>query len=142
MTTRQRCGKLRHFCVGVARQQKPANALQCEVICIVAAGLLKPKVPMASKKGKEIRVLGPRLLPLPWSGSPKSASSKSAYQSHRAFQPILPCGNKLLQQKWDKTYYDEHKRLVKTAKPMVDSGPPPARPHVTAKWKKQQVRAT
>ncbi|XP_029460478.1 uncharacterized protein CFAP97D2 isoform X2 [Rhinatrema bivittatum] len=28
---------------------------------------------------------------------------------HRAYQPILPCSNKYLQQKWDRTYYDEHK---------------------------------
>lgn len=61
-------------------------------------------------------------------------------KSHRSFQPILPCGNKFLQQKWDQTYYDDHKKLIKAAKPMVDSKPPPARPHVTAKLKKLQVR--
>ena len=33
--------------------------------------------------------------------------------SHKSFQSVLPCGNKLLQQKWDKTYYDEHRRLVR-----------------------------
>ena len=61
-------------------------------------------------------------------------------KSHKAFQPMLPCGNKLLQQKWDQTYYEQHKKLITAAKPMVDSKAPPARPHVTAKLKKQQVR--
>ena len=32
--------------------------------------------------------------------------------SHRAYQPILPTGNKLLQKRWDQTYYDEHRRQV------------------------------
>ena len=31
---------------------------------------------------------------------------------HRAYQPILPSHNKLLQQKWDDTYYNEHRRKV------------------------------
>ncbi len=62
-------------------------------------------------------------------------------KSHKSFQPILPCGNKLLQQKWDQTYYEQHKKLITAAKPMVDSRPPPSRPHVTAKLKKHQVRA-
>ena len=60
-------------------------------------------------------------------------------KSHRAYQSVLPCGNKLLQQKWDQTYYDDHMKLVKAAKPMVDSKAPPQRPHVVAKLKKQQV---
>lgn len=72
----------------------------------------------------------------------KKASSGgpgSLGKSHKSFQPVTPCGNKLLQQKWDKTYYDEHRRLVKTAKPMVDTKAPKVRPHVTSKWKKQQI---
>ena len=32
--------------------------------------------------------------------------------SHRSYRPVLPTGNKLLQKKWDQTYYDEHRRLV------------------------------
>ncbi|XP_070607216.1 uncharacterized protein CFAP97D2 isoform X2 [Erythrolamprus reginae] len=31
---------------------------------------------------------------------------------HRAYQPILPCGSKYLQQKWDKTTYEEHKKKL------------------------------
>lgn len=60
-------------------------------------------------------------------------------KTHKSFQPVLACGNKLLQQKWDQTYYDDHKKLVKAAKPMIDSKPPPARPHVTSKLKKLQL---
>lgn len=63
----------------------------------------------------------------------------SLNKSHKSFQPVLPCGNKLLQQKWDQTYYNQHRKLVKSAKPMVDTKPPPIRPHVISKLKKQQL---
>ncbi|XP_078512243.1 uncharacterized protein LOC144771860 [Lissotriton helveticus] len=58
---------------------------------------------------------------------------------HRAFQPILPCGNKYLQQKWDKTYYDEHQRKVQTAKPMVDASSPRTYGHLNLKLKKLKL---
>ncbi|KAM3936125.1 uncharacterized protein CFAP97D2 [Leptodactylus fuscus] len=58
---------------------------------------------------------------------------------HRAYQPILPCGNKYLQQKWDKTYYDEHKRKVQSAKPMVDTNSPQAYVHLNLKLKKLKL---
>lgn len=80
--------------------------------------------------------------------------------SHRSYQPSNSCGSKLLQQRWDKAYYDEHRRLViynecvyimycvcvvlaqvKSAKPMVDTSAPHKPPHVIAKWKKQQVKS-
>ncbi|XP_014799580.1 PREDICTED: splicing regulatory glutamine/lysine-rich protein 1 isoform X2 [Calidris pugnax] len=32
---------------------------------------------------------------------------------HRAYQPVLPCGNKYLQLKWDKAKYEEHKKRLK-----------------------------
>ena len=32
--------------------------------------------------------------------------------SHKRYQPILPCGNKMLQKRWDDTYYQEHRRRV------------------------------
>ena len=38
----------------------------------------------------------------------KQGSAKTS----RAYQSVQPCGNKLLQQKWDQKYYDEHRRLV------------------------------
>ncbi|XP_030055426.1 uncharacterized protein CFAP97D2 isoform X2 [Microcaecilia unicolor] len=31
---------------------------------------------------------------------------------HRSYQSILPCSNKYLQQKWDKAYYNEHKKKL------------------------------
>ncbi|XP_066433368.1 uncharacterized protein CFAP97D2 isoform X2 [Eleutherodactylus coqui] len=58
---------------------------------------------------------------------------------HRAYQPILPCGNKYLQQKWDKTYYDEHKRKVQSAKPMVDTNSPKKYVHLSLKLKKLKL---
>ncbi|KAJ1117523.1 hypothetical protein NDU88_005722 [Pleurodeles waltl] len=58
---------------------------------------------------------------------------------HRAYQPILPCGNKFLQQKWDKTYYDEHQRKVQTAKPMVDASSPRTYGHLNLKLKKLKL---
>lgn len=67
-------------------------------------------------------------------GGPSAVS-----KTHKSFQPVLPCGNKLLQQKWDQTYYNDHQKLIKSAKPMVDNKPPPARPHIVSKLKKQQV---
>ena len=74
------------------------------------------------------------------SATQKSRSGPAGLsKSYKSYQPALPCGNKLLQRKWDQTYYDEHRRLVKSAKPMVDTRTPPSRPHVTSKWKKQQV---
>ncbi|XP_075054156.1 uncharacterized protein CFAP97D2 [Mixophyes fleayi] len=58
---------------------------------------------------------------------------------HRAYQPILPCGNKYLQQKWDKTYYDEHKKKVQSAKPMVDTNSPQTYVHLNLKLKKLKL---
>ncbi|OCT92476.1 glutamic acid-rich protein [Xenopus laevis] len=58
---------------------------------------------------------------------------------HRSYQPILPCGNKYLQQKWDKTYYDEHKIKVQSAKPMVDTNSPHTYVHLNQKLKKLKL---
>uniref|UniRef100_A0A672I4U4 Si:dkey-83m22.7 n=1 Tax=Salarias fasciatus TaxID=181472 RepID=A0A672I4U4_SALFA len=33
---------------------------------------------------------------------------------HQAYQPLLPAGNKYLQQKWDKASYDLHRRKVQS----------------------------
>ena len=32
---------------------------------------------------------------------------------HRSYQPIQPTHNKLLQKRWDKTYYNEHINRVR-----------------------------
>ncbi|XP_053561428.1 uncharacterized protein CFAP97D2 [Bombina bombina] len=58
---------------------------------------------------------------------------------HRSYQPILPCGNKYLQQKWDKTYYDEHKKKVQEARPMVDTNSPHTYAHLNLKLKKLKL---
>lgn len=34
------------------------------------------------------------------------------YKMHRSYQPVLPCGNKYLQLKWDKEKYEGHKKRV------------------------------
>ncbi|XP_041128455.1 sperm axonemal maintenance protein CFAP97D1-like [Polyodon spathula] len=58
---------------------------------------------------------------------------------HRAYQPVLPCGNKYLQEKWDKTYYDEHRKKVKSAKPMVNTTTPQTYGHLHLKMKKLKL---
>ena len=68
------------------------------------------------------------------------SGSTGLSKGYKSYQPATPCGNKLLQKKWDQTYFDEHRRLVKSAKPVVDTRTPATRPHITSKWKKQQVR--
>ncbi|XP_039600719.1 sperm axonemal maintenance protein CFAP97D1 [Polypterus senegalus] len=59
---------------------------------------------------------------------------------HRAYQPVLPSGNKYLQQKWDKAYYDEHIKKVKSAKPMVNTTTPQTYGHLHLKMKKLKLQ--
>ncbi|XP_033760474.1 uncharacterized protein CFAP97D1-like [Pecten maximus] len=58
---------------------------------------------------------------------------------HRSYQSILPTHNKLLQKKWDDTYYNEHRRKVRTAHSMVDTKAPPTYMHLHLKLKKLQL---
>ncbi|XP_061171167.1 sperm axonemal maintenance protein CFAP97D1-like [Saccostrea echinata] len=58
---------------------------------------------------------------------------------HKSYQSILPTHNKLLQKRWDTTYYDEHRRKVRTAAPMVDTKAPPTYMHLHLKLKKLQL---
>lgn len=58
---------------------------------------------------------------------------------HRSYQSILPTHNKLLQAKWDKTYYDEHRRRVRDAAPMVNTRAPQTYMHLHLKLKKLQL---
>ncbi|XP_064639059.1 sperm axonemal maintenance protein CFAP97D1-like [Lineus longissimus] len=58
---------------------------------------------------------------------------------HRSYQSILPCHNKLLQQRWDETYYNEHRRKVAEVKPMVDTKAPRTYMHLHLKLKKLQL---
>ncbi|XP_007063899.2 uncharacterized protein CFAP97D2 isoform X1 [Chelonia mydas] len=61
------------------------------------------------------------------------------FKMHRAYQPSLPCGNKYLQQKWDKTNYEEHKKRIQTAKPVVDTTTPLTYGHLHLKLKKLKL---
>ncbi|XP_010289959.1 PREDICTED: uncharacterized protein C17orf105-like, partial [Phaethon lepturus] len=45
-------------------------------------------------------------------------------------QTISPCGNKYLQLKWDKAKYEEHKKRIQAAKPLVDTSAPAIYSHV------------
>ncbi|XP_055492603.1 uncharacterized protein CFAP97D2-like [Leucoraja erinacea] len=58
---------------------------------------------------------------------------------HRSYQPILPCGNKYLQQKWDHACYLEHRRKVQAAKPTVDNNAPEIFSHLQLKFKKLKL---
>ncbi|XP_061077221.1 uncharacterized protein CFAP97D2 [Conger conger] len=57
---------------------------------------------------------------------------------HRAYQPLKPSTNKLLQQRWDQTRYKEHVRKVKAAQPMVDTKGIQTPAHVQLNLKKLQ----
>ncbi|XP_060069292.1 sperm axonemal maintenance protein CFAP97D1-like [Ylistrum balloti] len=58
---------------------------------------------------------------------------------HRSYQSILPTHNKFLQKRWDDTYYNEHRRKVRTAHSMVDTRAPPTYMHLHLKLKKLQL---
>ncbi|KAJ8310591.1 hypothetical protein KUTeg_012456 [Tegillarca granosa] len=58
---------------------------------------------------------------------------------HRSYNSILPTHNKLLQKRWDDTYYNEHRRKVATVVPMVDTRAPPTYMHLHLKLKKLQL---
>jgi len=58
---------------------------------------------------------------------------------YRSYQSILPTHNKLLQKRWDNTYYTEHRRKVRDAAPMVDTKAPPTYMHLHLKLKKLQL---
>lgn len=65
--------------------------------------------------------------------------SQGSTKMHRSYQSILPASNKLLQMKWDQTYYKEHRRLVRDAQPMVDTKAPATYMHLHLKLKKLQL---
>uniref|UniRef100_A0A4W3IZF9 Uncharacterized protein n=1 Tax=Callorhinchus milii TaxID=7868 RepID=A0A4W3IZF9_CALMI len=59
---------------------------------------------------------------------------------HRAYQPILPSGSKYLQQKWDRAYYEEHRRKVQSAKPIIHTQSPETYPHLHLRLKKLKLQ--
>ncbi|KAJ0005460.1 hypothetical protein NQD34_015354 [Periophthalmus magnuspinnatus] len=58
---------------------------------------------------------------------------------HQAYQPLLPAGNKYLQQKWDRASYDLHRHNVKTAKPTINMTTPETYGHLGLKLKKLKI---
>lgn len=72
-------------------------------------------------------------------GSLSIPLSEGSDEMHRSYQSILPCHNKLLQKRWDKTYYDEHRRKVANVTSMVDTKPPQTFMHLHLKLKKLQL---
>ncbi|XP_047933880.1 uncharacterized protein CFAP97D2 isoform X2 [Anser cygnoides] len=58
---------------------------------------------------------------------------------HRAYQPILPCGSKYLQLKWDTAKYEEHKKRIQAAKPLVDTSAPATCSHLHLKLGKLKL---
>ncbi|CAM9611912.1 unnamed protein product [Bubo scandiacus] len=58
---------------------------------------------------------------------------------HRAYQPILQCGNKYLQLKWDRAKYEQHKKRIQAAKPLVDTSAPPVYSHLHLKLGKLKL---
>jgi len=67
------------------------------------------------------------------------SSQNTPATMHRSYQSILPTHNKLLQAKWDNTYYTEHRRKVRDAAPMVDTRAPQTYMHLHLKLKKLQL---
>ncbi|XP_077583683.1 sperm axonemal maintenance protein CFAP97D1 [Stigmatopora nigra] len=51
--------------------------------------------------------------------------------SHLAYQPIMPCGNKYLQQKWDQISYDFHRNKIKSMQPTLDTKAPKKYDHLS-----------
>lgn len=58
---------------------------------------------------------------------------------HHSYQSILPSHNKLLQKRWDDTYYDVHRQRVQGAMSMVDTKAPQTYLHLHLKPKKLQL---
>ncbi|XP_041379011.1 uncharacterized protein LOC121391440 [Gigantopelta aegis] len=57
--------------------------------------------------------------------------------SHRSYQPTLPCGNKLLQKRWDEAYYQEHKRRMELERTQIID-----RDNMTLLHKMQHIMST
>ncbi|MGH0125363.1 UNVERIFIED_CONTAM: hypothetical protein FKN15_028744 [Acipenser sinensis] len=58
---------------------------------------------------------------------------------HRAYQPTAPAANKYLQKKWDQSRYEEHRRKVVKARPVVDTKGFQTPAHLHLKLKKLQL---
>ncbi|KAI8915892.1 KIAA1430-like protein-domain-containing protein [Gorgonomyces haynaldii] len=59
--------------------------------------------------------------------------------SHRHYQPIYPCCNKILAMKWDLSLRKAHRSKVAAARPTVDNSSPKPYLHLQLKLKKVQM---
>ncbi|XP_074533545.1 sperm axonemal maintenance protein CFAP97D1 [Halichoeres trimaculatus] len=59
---------------------------------------------------------------------------------HRSYQPLKPVTNRFLQQRWDQNDYDNHRRKVNTALPVVDNKGTKTPAHIQLKLKKIQLQ--
>ncbi|XP_029379745.1 uncharacterized protein CFAP97D2 [Echeneis naucrates] len=59
---------------------------------------------------------------------------------HRSYQPLKPVTNRYLQQRWDQNNYENHRRKVSSALPVVDTKGMRSPAHVQLKLKKLQLQ--
>ncbi|GAA6229545.1 uncharacterized protein CFAP97D2-like, partial [Lates japonicus] len=59
---------------------------------------------------------------------------------HRSYQPLKPVTNRYLQQRWDQNNYENHRRKVNSALPVVDNKGARTPAHVQLKLKKLQLQ--
>ncbi|XP_039989945.1 uncharacterized protein CFAP97D2 [Xiphias gladius] len=59
---------------------------------------------------------------------------------HRSYQPLKPVTNRYLQQRWDQSNYENHRRKVSYALPVVDTKGVRTPAHVQLKLKKLQLQ--
>ncbi|KAG7502163.1 hypothetical protein JOB18_014971 [Solea senegalensis] len=70
-----------------------------------------------------------------WNDAEKKRPTKE-YQSYRS---LFPTKSRYLQQKWDNSTYDLHRRKVKSANPTINNTAPKTHGHLIQKAKKQQL---
>ncbi|KAI4879246.1 hypothetical protein NFI96_012124 [Prochilodus magdalenae] len=58
---------------------------------------------------------------------------------HQTYQPLLPCVNKYLQYKWDKSCYEMHRKRVQSAKATINTAPPLTYGHLLVKQNKLKL---
>ncbi|XP_071344164.1 uncharacterized protein CFAP97D2 [Trachinotus anak] len=59
---------------------------------------------------------------------------------HRSYQPLTPVTNRYLQQRWDQNNYENHRRKVSSALPVVDTKGLRTPAHIQLKLKKLQLQ--
>ncbi|XP_075884853.1 uncharacterized protein CFAP97D2 isoform X2 [Nelusetta ayraudi] len=59
---------------------------------------------------------------------------------HRSYQPLKPATNRYLQHRWDQDDYDNHRRKVSSALPVVDNKGMRTPAHIQLKLKKLQLQ--